>query len=237
MLNAFDIAVAVLLLISVMIAFSRGMTAMLLSLAAWGGALLITLVGWQTFAGWIRPWFADPGLADFLAAPALFVVCLVVLKLAARMVARSVREGPLGFIDRSLGALFGLIFGLLVVSSAWLALDGLVWKGDRPETIEKSQARPILTYGAAMLARIGPDFLSRLEAETERSNLIDELRRQTRRLPDDLDDLARRAGSAESGYPEEARRELDRVLEAIPDSSADEAARKGSRNGKKPEQD
>ncbi|RMF18168.1 MAG: CvpA family protein [Alphaproteobacteria bacterium] len=219
MLNSFDIAVALLLLISVLVAFSRGMTAMLLSLAAWGGAVLVTLVAWQTVAGWMHPWFADPALADFLAAPALFVVSLVILKLLARMIARSVRDGPLGLLDCSLGALFGLVFGLLVASSIWLLLDGMVWKGHRPKTVENSQARPILVYGAAMLARIGPDFLSRIEAENEHPALIDRLRRESRGLPEDLEQLARRVKNGETGYPDDARRELDRILEAMPSAS------------------
>ncbi len=221
MLNAFDIVVLLVLLVSVFVAFSRGMTAMLLSLAAWGGAVLITLAAWQSAAEWMRPWFTDPELAEFLAAPALFVVSLVALKIVARMVARSVREGPLGLLDRSLGALFGLVFGLLLASSVWLALDGLVWKGDRPEAVENSQARPILVYGATMLARIGPDFLSDLDRRNGAADLVEQLRRHGRRLPADLETLARRAKNGEAGYPEDVRRELDRILDAIPASPTD----------------
>ena len=205
MISAFDILVVMVLVVCVLIAFTRGMTAMLLSLLAWGGAVAATLFLWEWASALLAPVLGDPRLADFLAGPGVFLVSLVALKILAHVTARSVREGPVGFLDRSLGALFGLVFGLVAISLAFLLLDGFLWHGSIPKSVQEARTRPLVAYGAAMLAEMGPDFLKKAAREPPQLQLpkAADVREGARRLLD------------ATGYRAEDTEQLDRLVEEV----------------------
>ncbi|GIX18043.1 MAG: hypothetical protein KatS3mg119_2229 [Rhodothalassiaceae bacterium] len=211
MMSAFDVLVALVLAVSVLIAFTRGVTAMLLSLLAWGGAVAATLLLWNPAARLLAPVVTDPRLADFLAGPLVFVATLVLLKILAHLTAKSVREGPVGFLDRSLGALFGLVLGLVGLSLGYLLVDGYFWRGDLPRTVREARTRPIIAYGAAMLAEMGPDFLKKAAREPPQLKLPKgrELGEGARRLMD------------ATGYRPEDAKALEGLIEQTERGSAD----------------
>ncbi len=210
MISAFDILVVVVLGVCVLIAFTRGMTAMLLSLLAWGGAVAATLFLWGWAAGLLAPVLGDPKLADFLAGPGVFLVSLVALKILAHLTAKSVREGPVGFLDRSLGALFGLVFGLIAVSLVFLLLDGFLWHGAIPKSVREARTRPLVAYGAAMLAEMGPDFLKKATREPPQLKLP---------KAEDIRDGARKLLDA-TGYRAEDAKALDALVEELEGTGA-----------------
>ncbi len=205
MISAFDILVVMVLAVCVLIAFTRGMTAMLLSLLAWGGAAAATLLLWGWASALLAPVLGDPKLADFLAGPGVFLVSLVTLKILAHVTAKSVREGPVGFLDRSLGALFGLIFGLIAVSLAFLLLDGFLWRGAVPKSVQAARTRPLVAYGAAMLAEMGPDFLKQATREPPQLHLP---------KAEDVREGARKLLNA-TGYRAEDVKKLDALVEKV----------------------
>ena len=66
---------------------------------------------------------AAPEATDVAAAVAIFVVALIVLAIIGSLATRKLKDGPLGLIDRSLGLLFGLVRGVVLVSLVYLLLD------------------------------------------------------------------------------------------------------------------
>ncbi|RMF68227.1 MAG: CvpA family protein [Alphaproteobacteria bacterium] len=217
MISAFDILVVAVLAVCVLVAFTRGMTAMLLSLLAWGGAAVATLLLWGWASRLLAPLLGDPKLADFLAGPGVFVVSLVALKILAHMTAKSVREGPVGFLDRSLGALFGLVFGIVAVSLAFLLLDGFLWHGSLPRTVREARTRPLVAYGAAMLAEMGPDFLKKATREPPQLQLP---------KAEDVRDGARRLLDA-TGYRAEDAKALDELVEQLDEEKSSDQKQGG----------
>ncbi len=124
-LTAFDVGVLVIIGLSTILAFGRGFATVALSFAAWAGALMATVFGFTMAKPYGRDLISPPELADLITLAALFFVTLFVLKQLAEFIGRTIKESPVGFLDRSLGALFGLLRGLVIVSVAYQGFSKL----------------------------------------------------------------------------------------------------------------
>ena len=101
----------------------RGFVKEALSIATW---LIAIWLAWR-FA-----WLAEPILGEWTAAPELkiwaariviFIIVMAVGGLLAWFVRTVVRASGLSSIDRSLGGVFGLVRGFLIVGLAVIALE------------------------------------------------------------------------------------------------------------------
>ncbi len=70
-------------------------------------------------------------VADFGTGIVIFVLSLVILSLMSRRISKKVKESPLNAVDRSLGFLFGLLRGALIVCIAYIGL-GMFYPQDLP---------------------------------------------------------------------------------------------------------
>lgn len=136
-----DWTLLAVLLLSVVVGLWRGLVFELLSLAGWVAAFVAA----QWFAPTVAPLlpFGTPGGAlDFALAFALtFVVALLVWAIAAKLIRLVLHATPLRPLDRLLGALFGLLRGLVLLlvvttlvlltpvrsSAAWKQSQGAAW--------------------------------------------------------------------------------------------------------------
>lgn len=117
----FDYAVLLIVGVSVVLAAIRGLVREVLALIAWLAAFVVA----GLFAAEVAPLASgltsNPQLGMLAAFLSLFLVTLMVMSLLGFALSKLVRAAGLGFVDRSLGALFGLIRGLLIVVAAVLA--------------------------------------------------------------------------------------------------------------------
>ena len=114
-MNAFDLAVIGAVALSTLLAFFRGVVRELIALVTWiaGFGLALAL---NARVEALLPDFGGGPAARFVVALALvFVAVLVAGAVVAYVVRAAVRAAGLGFVDRFLGAGFGLARGLLVV--------------------------------------------------------------------------------------------------------------------------
>jgi membrane protein required for colicin V production len=160
--NGLDIAVVAVIGLSAIFAFARGFVREALSIIAWVGAALVTYGLFSQAKEFALRVVATPLLADLVAGAGLFILSLILLTIVTGVVAHSVRESPLSPIDRTLGLVFGLVRGLVLVSLAYLVVDLAVPPGDRPGWIKEAKSEPFLQEGADMLRRVLPEPL-RLE--------------------------------------------------------------------------
>ena len=158
-MNPLDIAVLVVVALSALFAFARGFVREALSILAWIGAAAITLFGFAPVYAVAIRYLTTPLLADLVAGAGLFLVSLIVLTILTSMIARRVRSSAMSPIDRTLGLIFGLLRGVVLVSLAWLLLDISVPPGDRPGWIKEARSAPLLTQGADMLRDVLPPSL------------------------------------------------------------------------------
>ena len=124
-----DIAVVAIIVLAGLIAFSLGFVRVVLALAGWVGAAFATLYGFPYLKPFARDWISIGFVADAAAGAAIFILSLIVLTIISHSIGRLIRSSGLSALDRSVGLVFGLFLGGVVVSLAYL---GLAWAVDLP---------------------------------------------------------------------------------------------------------
>ena len=152
-----DLAVFGLLAISGLLAFVRGMVREVLGIGAWAGAIAAGIYGLPAMRGVVRRWISTPEWIDPASFLVVFLVALIVLMLVARMLGSLVRGSALGGVDRTLGLLFGLARGALIVMIVYI-LAGMVFPIDRwPEPVLAARTLPPIYAGALWVRGQLPD--------------------------------------------------------------------------------
>ena len=222
-LTPFDIIVILVLVVSALFAFGKGFATEVLSLAAWAGAILITLYGLAWAAGYGREYISPEPLADMITAIVLFFAGLIILKLIAGFIGDCIRMGPVGFLDRSLGALFGLLRGILIVSAGYLLLNFFLSERQQPEWVQEAKLIRFVSYGAEMLSEIVPELLSRAKEDEEVQGILDRMR-------ENMPSSNSSTEYDETAYDELERKALDAAFDIYQDINEKQEEKDPDRN-------
>ena len=118
-MTGFDYAVLAVLAFSLLVGVLRGLVKELVMLSGWIAAfLLATMLSSQVAKH--MPASLGPVLGQLLAFVAVFVCVLVVAGFAGLVLSTLTKSAGLGLMDRTLGACFGVVRGVLVVLAAVL---------------------------------------------------------------------------------------------------------------------
>jgi membrane protein required for colicin V production len=167
-MNWLDLGVIGVIVLSAVFAFARGFVREALSIVAWVGAAAITLYGFNWAFAQVDPHIKNPLLSQVVAGLGLFVGSLVVLTILTGFLARMVQASGLTPIDRTLGFIFGLARGALLVCLGYLLLDMTVpLQNDRPPWIRDAKSTPYLHEGADVLKGFLPEQVIKLKNADE----------------------------------------------------------------------
>jgi len=204
-LTAFDAGVLAIIGLSTLFAFGRGFATVALSFVAWAGALMATIFGLEVLKPYGRQYISPPELADLITLAVLFFVTLFILKRIAEMVGGMVKASPVGLLDRSLGALFGLLRGMVIVATLYLGFSKLFGPEDQPVWMKEARLRPLVAWSAEMLeglaaealgkdpTKVGSDYLKRAADSVPSQFITEKLEEQAAKYKekqrDQLNDL------------------------------------------------
>ncbi|MCB1883966.1 MAG: CvpA family protein [Geminicoccaceae bacterium] len=160
-LTVLDIAVAVLVGLSALLAMSRGVVREGLGLLCWIGAFAVAWFGFAEARPYVAAQVHHPLLADIATGLAVFAVPLVVFKIVAQFVARGVEGGFLGPVDRLLGLLFGAARGAFIVVAGYLIASMIVPPKSHPDWVRNAATLPLIKEGAAEIASFLPPEIVR----------------------------------------------------------------------------
>lgn len=110
-----DIVILVVVALSFMMGGFRGLVKEALSLATWIAALLIAAFFYEQLAALFIDVIDSITLRQMAAFALLFVGSVFVGTLISNLISRLMSAVGLGGVDRVLGALFGIIRGLIIV--------------------------------------------------------------------------------------------------------------------------
>lgn len=144
-----DAVVAAVVVISAILAFSRGLVRESMAIVGWIAAAVVAF----TFAGAAEPLVKEiPYLGDFLgescelavlaAFAIVFALALVVVSFFTPLLSSAVRHSALGAVDQGLGFLFGVLRGMLLVAVTFVVYDRVV-VNDGIAVVEQSRAAAI----------------------------------------------------------------------------------------------
>ncbi|MDO8605641.1 MAG: CvpA family protein [Phaeospirillum sp.] len=225
-ITAVDVVVAVVLLGSAGFAFLRGFVHEVLSITSWVGAVFVTLYGFPHAQPFFRSHIGTAWAADAATGAALFLVTLLLLSLLTKRVSDTVRRSALNSVDSSLGFVFGLARGAILVSLAYMSA---AWLFDDPEQqpgwLAESRSRPWLERGAGVLQGLAPSGFGKAqatarEASAETRQLIEaEKTFQKFVSPQPAQPPANAASNgkadaapAKGGYDTESRTQMERLI-------------------------
>lgn len=114
-MTGFDDAVLAVIALSSLLGLWRGVVSEILGLAAWVAAFFAARAWAQVATGMLGAWPAEPASRAAAGFVAVFVATLLVFAAARFLLSRLLRAVGLGLADRFLGALFGILRGLLIV--------------------------------------------------------------------------------------------------------------------------
>ena len=160
-MNLVDLLVLAIVAISALLGLSRGFVREMLGLGAW---LLAAYLAYRLAPGLIpfaERTIGNPDIAGVAAYAVTFLGLLIVLSLLANLVGRVVRLSALGGLDRTLGLVFGIVRGAVVLIAAYI-LGGQVMRDPSawPPQIKQARALPLLYHGALWAAAQFPPRLS-----------------------------------------------------------------------------
>lgn len=161
-MNILDVLVIGVIVLSGLFAFMRGFVKETLAICGWIGASAAAIYA-MPYARPIAERFLPKGAAaDAAAAGLVFIVTLIGLSILTSAISRRVRQSPLSALDRTLGLVFGLVRGALVVAIGYFALSFVLPQvGEQPHWVTKSRTLPLVASATQSLARLLPELLRR----------------------------------------------------------------------------
>jgi len=220
-INPADLAVIVVLLLAALLAFTRGMVAEVLSVAAWAGAAVVTLYALPYALPLTQQHIKVEMAAYAVTSVGIFVVSLVIFTILGRVVSRGVQNSGLSALDRSLGFVFGLLKGAILASVAYLFFAWLVPNpAEHPAWLQTAKTRPLLVAGAGMLYEMVPenlrkDGLGHIDMARDRARQAVEAKEALDRLSTPVPGAPKTGGASQpdTGYKDRDRGDLERLIQ------------------------
>ncbi|HWV96561.1 MAG TPA: CvpA family protein [Xanthobacteraceae bacterium] len=201
-----DLVLLAVMLISGLLAMVRGFMREILSIAAWGTAALVTLYSYQKLLPTAKTYIASDTLASIAVIAGVFIATLIVVSIITVRISDMILDSRIGALDRTLGFLFGLARGLLIVVVAFLFFAWLVPAKQRPDWVSNAKSLTMLQSTGDWLMSLLPD---------DPENTI--LKRFKKTKPEDEQTDAEPATpGSNGGYSKPARDSLKQLIDGKP---------------------
>jgi membrane protein required for colicin V production len=156
-----DIFLIVVMLISGLLAMVRGFMREILSIVAWAAAAAAAIYlfprllpfATQYLGGW-NEW-----LVKGIVVGGIFLGTLIIVSIFTVRLSDKILDSRIGALDRSLGFLFGLARGLIIVVVAFVFFNWLVPQKSQPEAIKNARSRVVLQGTGDWLESLLPENL------------------------------------------------------------------------------
>ncbi len=158
-----DGVVAGVVVISAILAYSRGLVREVLAIVGWGVAAVVAFV----FAADAEPLIKEiPVVRDLIGGScelsiltsfaAVFGVALIIVAVFTPIFAGAVQRSAIGGIDQGMGFLFGVARGVLLVAVAFILYDRIVREDESMAIVTESKSRAIMASTQEKLEEMIP---------------------------------------------------------------------------------
>lgn len=158
-----DGAVALVIIVSALLAYSRGFVREAMAIAGWIGATILAFI----FADTVQPLIRQiPVVGDFIgdscelsiiaSFAAVFAIALVVVSIFTPLFASLVQRSALGGLDQGFGFLFGVLRGILLVAVAFFVYQ-TVLSTQQIDMIEDSRSAKVFGKMTGQIGERDPE--------------------------------------------------------------------------------
>ena len=152
-----DVILLLVMLVSGLLALIRGFMREILSIGAWGVAALVTLYSYPRVLPLAKQYFASDSVAAAVSAGGIFLGTLLIVSIITARISDMVLDSRVGALVRTLGFLFGLARGLVIVVVAFLFFAWLVPDRSQPEWVRSAKSKLVLQNTGQWLMSMLPD--------------------------------------------------------------------------------
>jgi membrane protein required for colicin V production len=152
-----DMILIGVMLISALLAMIRGFMREVLSIAAWGIAAIVTLYSFSKLLPFAKSYFNNDFVAIGVVIGGTFLGTLLIVSVLTVRFSDMVLDSRIGALDRTLGFLFGLGRGLIIVVVAFLFFAWLVPERSQPEWVRGAKSRVVLQGTGDWLISLLPE--------------------------------------------------------------------------------
>jgi len=197
-----DLVLLGVMLISGLLAMVRGFMREILSIAAWGAAALVTLYAFSKLLPTAKTYFNNDTVASVVVVAGTFIGTLIVVSVITVRISDMILDSRIGALDRTLGFLFGLARGLLIVVVAYQFFIWLVPDKQQPDWVRGAKSRTVLDSTGEWLKSLLPD---------DPENILKRLKKN--KPDDDQADPEQQPPGSGDGYSKPARDSLKKLIE------------------------
>jgi membrane protein required for colicin V production len=152
-----DIILLIVMLISGLLAMVRGFMREVLSIASWIAAAVVTVYAYPRLLPVAKQYFNNDIVAAGATIGGSFIGTLLVVSILTIKISDMVLDSRVGALDRTLGFLFGLGRGLVIVVVAFLFFAWLVPDRSQPEWVKNAKSRVVLQGTGQWLMSMLPE--------------------------------------------------------------------------------
>lgn len=152
-----DIILIIIMVISGLLAMVRGLTREVLSIVSWVAAAAGALFAYINFRDLARAQLQPDWLADLSMVAVVFFAVLIIVSLITIRLSDLVLDSRIGALDRSLGFVFGLGRGLVLVVIAILFLNWFMPPDRQPGWVAEARSKPFLENAGNYIISLLPE--------------------------------------------------------------------------------
>jgi membrane protein required for colicin V production len=196
-----DILLLAIMLVSGVLAMIRGFMREVLSIAAWVLAAVATVLLYERTLPFAESNLGSGVVSKVVVIVGLFLVSLIIASIITARISDMILDSRIGALDRTLGLIFGLGRGLLIVVVAFYLFTWFVPANKLPDGIRDAKSREMLQATGRWLQSLLPQDMDSII-----SNLVGNvLKRQPPReeTPEPPGRRSDRGGTAGAGGGEQ----------------------------------
>lgn len=201
-----DIIVLAVMLLSGLLAMIRGFMREILSIAAWGAAALTTVYAFSKLLPTAKTYFNNDTVATVAVIAGVFIGTLIVVSIVTVRISDMILDSRIGALDRTLGFLFGLARGLLIIVVAFQFFIWLVPEKSQPDWVSSAKSRVVLQGTGDWLKSLLPDDPENTILKKFKKPKTDDEQADTAPEP-------RSPGGADSGYSKSSRDGMKQLID------------------------
>jgi len=152
-----DVILLGVMLISGLLAMIRGGVREILSIVGWLAAAGATFYGLPKLKPLAQQYFSNDTVATAVTAAGIFLITLLIVSIFTVRISDRILDSRIGALDRTLGFLFGLARGLVIVVVAFIFFDWLVPGKQQPAWVANAKSKVVLQATGSWLISLLPE--------------------------------------------------------------------------------